>query len=66
MRNSLAAAGFKAGGTQAVWRDHQLNRANAELWSREVKPGEKLNLPGQTLDYVLMLRGAENAQQSAK
>jgi len=49
-----------------VWRDHQLNRANAELWSREVKPGEKLNLPGQTLDYVLMLRGAENAQQSAK
>jgi beta-galactosidase len=66
LRNSLAAAGFKASGTQAVWRDHQLNRANAELWSREVKPGEKLNLPGQTLDYVLMLRGAENAQQSAK
>jgi beta-galactosidase len=66
MRNSLAAAGFKAGGTQAVWRDHQLNRANAELWSREAKPGEKLNLPGQTLDYVVMLRSAENAKQSAK
>jgi hypothetical protein len=66
LRKSLAAAGFKARGTQAVWRDHQLNRACAELWSREVKPGEKLNLPGQTLDYVIMPRGAENAQQSAK
>ncbi len=60
MRKSLAAAGFKSAATDAVWRDHKLNRANAELWSREVKPGEKLNLPGQTLDYVVMLRSAEN------
>ena len=56
MRASLAAAGFKAGGTGAVWRDHLLNRAFAELWSRDVAPGEKLKLPGQTLDYVVMVR----------
>ena len=56
MRKSLAAAGFKASGTEAVWRDHQLNRACAELWSRDVQPGEKLKLPGQTLDYVVMVR----------
>jgi hypothetical protein len=36
-----------------------LNRACAELWSRDVAPGEKLKLPGQTLDYVVMLRAAK-------
>jgi hypothetical protein len=56
LRQSLAAAGFKASATEAVWRDHQLNRACAELWSRHAAPGEKLQLPGQTLDYVVMVR----------
>jgi beta-galactosidase len=56
MRESLAAAGFKASGIPAVWRDHLLNRASAELWSRSVAPGEKLQVPGQTLDYVVMVR----------
>jgi beta-galactosidase len=58
LRQSLAAAGFKARETGAVWRDHQLNRACAELWSRDVAPGEKLKLPGQTLDYVVMAKDA--------
>ena len=66
MRKSLAAAGFKAGPAEAVWRDHMLIRANAELWSRECKPGEKLNLPGRTFDYVLMVRGAESEKQGGK
>ncbi len=66
LRESLAAAGFKAGGTGAVWRDHLLNRAFAELWSRDVAPGEKLKLPGQTLDYVVMVRGAETEKKTAK
>ncbi|MGP8201363.1 MAG: glycoside hydrolase family 2 protein [Limisphaerales bacterium] len=56
MRETLAAAGFKASGKAAVWRDHMLNRAFAELWSRDVAPGEKLKLPGQTLDYVVMVK----------
>jgi beta-galactosidase len=62
LRKSLAAAGFNHSETAAVWRDHQLNRAYAELWSRSAKPGEKLTLPGQTLDYVVMLRGAESVK----
>ncbi len=66
MRNSLAAAGFKASGTKALWRDHQLNRTYAELWSRTVEPGEKLNLSGHTLDYVVMLRNAESVKQGVK
>jgi beta-galactosidase len=57
LRKSLDAAGFKPAGSEAVWRDHRLNRTDAEVWSRDFKPGEKMNLPGQTLDYVVMVRG---------
>lgn len=57
MRTSLTAAGFKTSGTEAVWRDHLLNRAYAELWIRRFEPGEKVSLPGQTLDYVVMVAG---------
>ena len=66
LRKSLVGAGFKAGKTEAVWRDHLLVRACAELWSRDMAPGEKLKLPGQTLDYVLMARDAGGVKTSAK
>jgi beta-galactosidase len=56
LRKSLSAAGFKSSGSKAVWRDHSLNRAYAEFWRRSVKAGEKLHLPGQSLDYVVMVR----------
>jgi beta-galactosidase len=56
MRKSLVVAGFISTGTKAVWRDHMLNRAYAELWVRKVKPDEKINLPGQTLDSVVMIK----------
>ncbi len=58
LRKSLISAGFKASKIEAVWRDHLLVRACAELWSRDVAPGEKVKLPGQTLDYVVMVREA--------
>jgi len=58
LRKSLTAAGFKAARTDAIWRDHLLNRACAELWRRDVGAGESVKLPGQTLDYVVMVRGA--------
>jgi beta-galactosidase len=57
LRKSLAAAGFKSHAAKAVWRDHMLNRAYAELWSRSLKPGENVRLPGYSLDYVVMARG---------
>lgn len=56
MRKSLEAEGFQAVDKQAVWRDHMLNRAHAEVWSRNFAPGEKVSIPGQTLDYVVMVR----------
>ncbi|HZL42211.1 MAG TPA: glycoside hydrolase family 2 TIM barrel-domain containing protein, partial [Verrucomicrobiae bacterium] len=57
LRKTLTAAGFKAARTDAIWRDHLLNRACAELWRRDVGAGESVKLPGQTLDYVVMVRG---------
>jgi len=61
MRRALTAAGFKAADSGAVWRDHDLNRAQAELWSRGYQPGEKAGVPGQSLDYVIMVK--ENSAQ---
>jgi beta-galactosidase len=56
MRAFLKSAGFQPGKADVVWRDHEVNRAEAELWSRECEPGEKLNIPGHTLDYAILLR----------
>jgi beta-galactosidase len=53
---SLAAAGFKNTGEQAIWRDQDLERTHAALWSRTLKAGETLTLPGETLDYVVMVK----------
>ena len=55
---SLAAAGFRPTGTPVVWRDHDLNRADAALWSRSLAPGETLSLSGHSLDYLLLLQPA--------
>jgi beta-galactosidase len=56
LRKSLAAEGFRAVDEHAIWRDHVLDRACAEVWSRYFGPGEKVSIPGQTLDYVVMVR----------
>ena len=60
MRNSLAVAGFKSVRSDAVWRDHMLNRAYAEIWSRSCRPGETVRVPGHTLDYAVLVRGVNN------
>jgi hypothetical protein len=62
MRHRLIAAGFKASDRNAIWRDHMLNRACAELWRRDVGPGEKLDLPGEQLDYVVMVRNLDSGR----
>ena len=59
LRKNLKAAGFKPVNTKAVWRDHMLALANAELWSRSLKPGEALAIPGESLDYAVLLKGSK-------
>jgi beta-galactosidase len=61
MRTALTAAGFKAVDGEAMWRDHDLNLAEAELWSRQYGSGESVTIPGRSLDYVVMLRPVETA-----
>jgi beta-galactosidase len=56
MRQDLGKSGFAVAERDAVWRDHGLNRADAELWSKTCAPGEKIAIPGQILDYVVMVR----------
>lgn len=56
MRASLTAAGFTPARTGVIWRDHELVRAEAELWSRKCEAGSKVAIPGQSLDYLVMLR----------
>jgi len=58
LQKSLAAAGFKPVSTPVVWRDHDLNRSDAVLWSRPAALGETISLPGETLDYVVLLKPA--------
>jgi hypothetical protein len=57
MRQGLGKAGFAVAEHDAVWRDHGLNRADAELWSKTCAPGEKVAIPGKVLDYVVMVKG---------
>ena len=59
LRKNLKAAGFKPVNTKEVWRDHMLALANAELWSRSLKPGEALAIPGESLDYAVLLKGSK-------
>jgi len=58
LRKELTKAGFKPTGTPVIWRDHELNRADAELWSLAASPGKQVTIPGQSLDYVVMVQPA--------
>jgi beta-galactosidase len=66
MAQALGAANFQSAKTKVVWRDHELNRADAALWSRQVKPGEVVRIPGQTLDYVILVQTKEPRPSSAQ
>jgi hypothetical protein len=54
MRVALKEAGFAPTAEKTLWRGHDLNLAEAEFWSRDCAPGVSINIPGQTLDYVVM------------
>jgi beta-galactosidase len=66
LSRTLTAAGFEPVPTPVVWRDHQLNRADAALWSRQLAPGETISLPGETLDYVILVKPASKPPGTPK
>jgi beta-galactosidase len=56
MRAAVRARGFRPLPTPLRWRDHDLNLAFAEAWTRRFGPGERVEIPGETLDYVVLIR----------
>lgn len=53
---ALAEAGFKDTGLKGTWRGHDLWLADYALWQRKVKAGDVISIPGQTLDYVILVK----------
>lgn len=67
MREALATAGFKKQENKdLLWRNQDCELACAELWSRAARAGESLKIPGQTLDYVVMVKPADKSVPAAK
>ena len=52
----LSAVGFRDTGVETTWRGHDMWLANCGLWSREVRGGETITIPGYVLDYVILIK----------
>ena len=56
LTKNLLTAGFKDAGIQGTWRGHDLWLAHCGLMIRTAKAGESIAIPGQTLDYVILVK----------
>ncbi len=56
LTEALSAAGFRNTKVKAIWRGHDLVLADCGLWSRSCEAGETITVPGQTLDYVILIK----------
>ncbi len=59
LKADLAKAGFKDTGITGTWRRHSLWLADFGLMSRKTKAGDTITIPGQTLDYVVLIKPTE-------
>jgi beta-galactosidase len=62
LRLALSAAGFQDTGLKTTWRGHDLVLAHCSLWSRPCRAGEIITIPGQILDYVILIKQGNMAQ----
>lgn len=56
LKEGLGKDAFEDTGIQGTWRRHNLWLADCGLMSRVVKAGESISIPGQTLDYVVLVK----------
>ncbi|MBN2163804.1 MAG: DUF4982 domain-containing protein [Pontiellaceae bacterium] len=56
LKADLAAAGFVDSGIQGIWRRHSLWLADTGLMMRDADAGDIITIPGQTLDYVVLVK----------
>ena len=59
LQQSLEQIGFQDTGVQTTWRRHNMWLGYCELMSRPVPAGARISIPGQTLDYVVLIKGQE-------
>ncbi|HPP56430.1 MAG TPA: glycoside hydrolase family 2 TIM barrel-domain containing protein [Anaerohalosphaeraceae bacterium] len=52
----LKGAGFADTGIRGIWRAHDLWLADCALMRRTVQAGQTVTIPGQTLDYVVLIK----------
>ncbi len=55
-RWSVRTAILPASCASVVWRDHELNRADATLWTKTLHPGESVKFPGHAFNHVLLIQ----------
>jgi beta-galactosidase len=53
---ALQADGFADTGIRTVWRGHDLWLADCALMKQSVQAGQTITIPGQTLDYVVLIK----------
>ena len=56
LKTSLEESGFKDTGIQSTWRRQSCWLGYCGLMSRPTKAGETITIPGQTLDYVVLIK----------
>jgi len=56
LKTDLIKDGFTDSGITGTWRRHSLWLADFGLMSRTAKAGETVTIPGQTLDYVVLVK----------
>jgi hypothetical protein len=56
LAEALSAAGFQDTKVKTIWRGHDLVLADCGLWSRSCEAGQTVTIPGQTLDYVILIK----------
>jgi beta-galactosidase len=53
---TLEAAGFGRLPAHGEWRDDALRLVAFEAWSREAAPGDRVRVPAETRDYVVLVK----------
>ena len=56
LTDGLKKGGFTDTGIWTTWRRHNLWIGGCGLMSRTVQPGEVVCIPGEKLDYVVMVK----------
>ncbi len=54
--SALEAAGFARRPLTGEWRDDQLRLVPFETWSREASLGDRVRIPAETRDYVVLVK----------